>query len=203
MDKHRILVVYASSYGQTARIASRLSEHLRERGIEVDLRNAREARIHVEPGAFDGIVVAGSLIAKGMQPAVRQFVEDHLAILNETPSAFIQVSASAGSEREAGRLAADRIMHDFLATMNWRPRTVASIAGAINYTKYNILLRWYMKRASQKNGGSTDTSRDHEYTDWKQVERFASEVLQEFSLPRAATPGTPSLGDVLQGSATQ
>ena len=50
----------------------------------------------------------------------------------------------------------------------------ASIAGAINYTRYNLLLRWYMKSASEKNGGTTDTSRDHEYTDWAQVERFAS-----------------------------
>jgi hypothetical protein len=30
-----------------------------------------------------------------------------------------------------------------------------------------------MKRASAMNGGATDTSRDHEYTDWEQVDRFA------------------------------
>jgi menaquinone-dependent protoporphyrinogen oxidase len=39
------------------------------------------------------------------------------------------------------------------------------------------MLRWYMKRASRRHGGSTDTSRDHEYTDWAQVERFASDIL--------------------------
>jgi menaquinone-dependent protoporphyrinogen oxidase len=34
-----------------------------------------------------------------------------------------------------------------------------------------------MKRASRKHGGATDTSRDHEYTDWHQVEQFAQDVL--------------------------
>lgn len=184
MDRNRVLVVFASSYGQTARIATRLAEHLRGRGIEVTLHNARAQRLHVAPGAYEGIVVAGSLIARGIQPAVRDFVQDHLALLNATPSAFIQVSASAGSQSEAGRAAAERILHDFLATMNWRPRTVASIAGAINYTKYNFLLRWYMKRASAKNGGSIDTSRDHEYTDWRQVERFAAELVLAFNITR-------------------
>ena len=38
------------------------------------------------------------------------------------------------------------------------------------------MLRWYMKKASKMNGGSTDTSRDHEYTDWGQVERFAGQI---------------------------
>jgi menaquinone-dependent protoporphyrinogen oxidase len=34
-----------------------------------------------------------------------------------------------------------------------------------------------MKQISKKEGGSTDTSRDHEYTDWKSVERFAENFL--------------------------
>jgi menaquinone-dependent protoporphyrinogen oxidase len=34
-----------------------------------------------------------------------------------------------------------------------------------------------MKWISKREGGSTDTSRDHEYTDWVSVERFAEEFI--------------------------
>jgi menaquinone-dependent protoporphyrinogen oxidase len=55
-------------------------------------------------------------------------------------------------------------------------------AGAINFTEYNWLLRAYMKYAAKLNGGSTDTSRDHEYTDWHQVDGFASSIADLVSL---------------------
>jgi menaquinone-dependent protoporphyrinogen oxidase len=32
---------------------------------------------------------------------------------------------------------------------------------------------------SKMAGGSTDTSRDHEYTDWKALTRFADEIAAE------------------------
>ncbi len=73
-------------------------------------------------------------------------------------------------------MAPRRILDGFLARVGWRPRLTSSIAGAVNYTKYGFLLRWYMKRASAWGGGATDTTRDHEYTDWAQVESFASEI---------------------------
>jgi menaquinone-dependent protoporphyrinogen oxidase len=67
------------------------------------------------------------------------------------------------------------------------------VAGAINYTRYNFLLRWYMKRASAKNGGATDTSRDHEYTDWDQVDRFAAAIAAAISPKPMAVAAGPAL----------
>jgi hypothetical protein len=49
----------------------------------------------------------------------------------------------------------------------------ASFAGALEYTQYNRLERALMKRIAKKEGGFTDTSNDHEYTDWAQVTNFA------------------------------
>jgi hypothetical protein len=91
----------------------------------------------------------------GHQPAIKRFVHENLAVLNRLPSAFFQVSASAGSGSPHARMAAQRIMEEFLAHEAWTPLLSASLAGAINYTRYNLLLRWYMKKASEKNGGST------------------------------------------------
>jgi menaquinone-dependent protoporphyrinogen oxidase len=128
--------------------------------------------------SFDAIVVGASIIARGHQKSVERFIRRELAVLRSKPSAFFSVSASAGSADPAGRAAAERLRDEFLRTVGWTPHLRASIAGAVNYTRYNPFLRWYMKRASAAGGGSTDTSRDHEYTDWGQVERFALDVAR-------------------------
>ena len=47
-----------------------------------------------------------------------------------------------------------------------------------------------MKRITKHAGGSTDTSRDHEYTDWVALDRFIAEWVEEFS---ASTTGTGSV----------
>jgi menaquinone-dependent protoporphyrinogen oxidase len=35
-----------------------------------------------------------------------------------------------------------------------------------------------MKRIARASGGSTDTSRDHEYTDWEALDRLVDELLK-------------------------
>lgn len=169
----RILIVFGSSYGQTEKIAKRIAAELRERHFDVELCDAGKGSPRLLTDQYDAVLVGSSLIARGHQKPIEVFVAENAAILNRMPSGFFQVSASAGSAKEAGRAAAQRMLDEFLVNHRWTPVLSASIAGAINYTKYGYLLRWYMKRASAKNGGATDTSRDHEYTDWTQVARFA------------------------------
>ncbi|HSA56274.1 MAG TPA: flavodoxin domain-containing protein [Gemmatimonadaceae bacterium] len=189
MRDQRILIIYATSYGQTGKIATRMAEVLRRSGYDVTVVDARENGERVRLETFDGVIIGASLIARGLQPAVDRFVRANLDALNRLPTLFFQVSASAGSTRPEGRDAAQRLLDRYLSATGLRPDLSASIAGAINYTRYNPLLRWYMKRASKLNGGSTDTSRDHEYTDWVQVEAIANGFVERALQPEQAFPG--------------
>ena len=185
MEPQKLLIVYGSTHGQTAAIAAFLKLTLEQRGCQVTVSNAKEPP--TPPlSQFHGVIVGASVIARGHQPAIAAFIRDNLETLNAMPSAFFSVSASAGSSREAGRAAARRLRDAFLREVGFRPSLSECIAGAIKYTRYNFLLRWYMKKASRMNGGSTDTSRDHEYTDWAQVatfaERFAEQVARSHHL---------------------
>ena len=174
METPRILIVYGTTHGQTAAIAAFLRLTLEQRGCQVAVSNVKE--VPTPPlDQFDGILVGASVIARGHQPAIAAFIRDNVKTLNAMPSAFFSVSASAGSSLEAGRAAARRLCDGFLAETGFHPDLSQCIAGAIKYTRYNFLLRWYMKKASRMNGGSTDTSRDHEYTDWGQVKDFAQQ----------------------------
>ena len=171
MDAPNVLIVYGTTHGQTAKIAASLQNTLTLRGLRVTITDVKDPTPPLD--LFQGVMIGASVIARGHQPSIAEFIRDHVGTLNTMPSAFFSVSASAGSSLEKGRAAAGRLRDEFLVQTGFRPGLSEAIAGAINYTQYNFLLRWYMKKAARMNGGSTDTSRDHEYTDWAQVRAFA------------------------------
>jgi hypothetical protein len=53
---------------------------------------------------------------------------------------------------------------------------VELVASALAYSKYNPLIRLVMRRIALKEGGDTDTSRGCEYTDWRAIAAFASDL---------------------------
>jgi menaquinone-dependent protoporphyrinogen oxidase len=177
----RVLIIYGTTYGQTARVVARIGSTLRQRGFTVTTVCGDALPPSFRIDDYDGVLVGASMIRQGYQKYIRAFVAASAAALNAHPSAFFAVSGSAGSSYANERAEAQRIANAFCAEMHWTPAIIESIAGAIMFTKYNFILRWVMKRISRKEGRSTDTSRDHEYTDWAQVtgfaERFADVVL--------------------------
>ena len=108
------------------------------------------------------------------QKYIEQFVLEYRCELQRVPTAFLGVSGSAAGPESEQRAARDRIK-EFCLKTSWVPTLTASFGGAMSYTKYNLLLRWIMKRISQKKGGPTDTLKDHELTNWVDVEDFARE----------------------------
>jgi menaquinone-dependent protoporphyrinogen oxidase len=99
-------------------------------------------------------------------------------------TAFLSVSLSqagvqdrnATSERRKHAAAdVNSMIKRFLVKTQWQPTRVEPVAGALMYSKYNPFMRFIMKRIARRAGASTDTSRDHEFTDWAALDRFASE----------------------------
>jgi menaquinone-dependent protoporphyrinogen oxidase len=186
----RILVVYGTSYGQTAKIARFVADTLTASGHAATLVNAAELGRRCalprgrSPRDFDGVIVGSSIIVGHHQRSVRRFVRAHHAALNAVPSAFFSVSGSAASRDVAKFAEALKISGDFARVAGWRPLLVESVAGAIAYTKYSPPVRWLLRRISASEGGPTDTSRDHELTDWAQVGRFVEAF--EGLLPKPA-----------------
>lgn len=172
----KALILYGTSYGQTAKIAGRLRDHLEGKGVHVLLIRGDELPPDLDPDGYDLIAIGASIVLSGHQKYIRRWIAEHAELLNRIPSAFFSVSGSAGSDDPEERAAARKIMDSFLDRTGWQPRLKTTFAGAIMYTRYNPLIRWIMKRISAKEGRSTDTSRDHEYTDWAAVEAFGEEV---------------------------
>ena len=188
-----IPVFYATTYGQTRRIAEGIADALRKDGhASVALDVTSEAGRQFDWRRARGAVVAASLHAGRHQSTARDFARAHVARLNAMPSWFVSVSLSAASTHAEERMAAERIARTFADDVGWAPGQVSCIAGRLAYTQYSLVTRWFMRRIARKEGASTDTSRDHEFTDWSAVgalsRRFGREVWERVEV-RDATAG--------------
>ena len=167
-DMARILILFASSHGQTRDIAWTIERQLRRRGHLVDLIDVRQAA--PDPTEYE-LAVIGSRVELGRHArAIRRYVRRHRDALAQMPSAFFSVSMSAAG---GGR---DPSIDGLVAETGWYPARAVSFAGALPYTRYNPILRFIMKRISAKAGHTTDTTRDHDFTDWAAVRAFADAI---------------------------
>jgi menaquinone-dependent protoporphyrinogen oxidase len=168
-----IAIVYGTTEGQTAKIAESLASTLRELG-----HGARAVHAADPPADFrledeDGVIVAASVHEGQHQRYIRDWVTEHLAWLREHPSAFVSVSLTSADRGEEPDRLAQGLVEDFVQTTGWQPETVLKAAGALRYTHYSWLKRMLLKQISKSHGGPTDTNRDHEFTDWAEIRRFA------------------------------
>jgi menaquinone-dependent protoporphyrinogen oxidase len=188
-----ILVLYGTSYGQTAKIARHITECLSNCGVVAMLVNGDEPPPDLSIADYRGVIIGASIIVGRHQKCVRRFAREHRDALNAIPSAFFSVSGSAGTRDKRGTIEARKYVDEFLRESGWRPMFIESVAGAVAYTKYNLLVRWVMKQLSKRNAGPIDTSRDYELTDWAQVERFAEAFAS--ALPKGDGDGERRTGN--------
>ena len=191
MSSHHIAIVYGTRYGQTTKIAERMKEVLTAANHVVWIGRADVLSRHFTALDYDGVIIGGSVIAGRHQRYLERFARAHRDELNQMPSAFFSVSGSAAGSSDQDQANARRVLDAFLSKTGWHPRMTATIGGAMAFTKYGVFTRMMLKRVSRREGGPTDTSRDHELTDWNQVVRFAGEFAA--SLPETAvTSGAPA-----------
>ncbi len=183
MPPRRILIVYASHYGQTAKIGRYLADRLRASGSTVLLSSVNDVPRLIPPASYDGVMIGASINYGRHQRSIRRFARANREVLQKLPSAFFSVSGAECSPNEESRAMARQYIENFARETGWQPAMTESIAGAMAYTKYSPMMRWIIKRISQKEGGPADSSRDYEYTDWDQVGRFADRYTGALDAP--------------------
>ena len=179
-------VFYATREGHTRKIADRIAEDLRRHGIDTDVMNVRDIE-EVSWGLYSAACVAASVHIGKHEPEMVAFVKRYCTQLSRLGAAFVSVTLSEAGAEDPNRLEADRrraaddvkrMIDLFLEDTGWRPERTLPVAGSLAYTKYNIFVRLLMKRIARKEGAPTDTSRDHELTNWPALDRFVDELVQ-------------------------
>lgn len=169
----RVLVVFHTSEGQTAKITERVASRLRDSGAAVEVHDAASAP---GPAGFDAVVLGDSIHLGHHSRALRSYAKAHSETIGTLPCAVFQVSmTSAGEDDEHTRLA-HKYLADLLHEADIDPDIVGLFAGALAYTRYGWAKRRVMQKMSESEGRPTEPSRDYELTDWEDVDHFAEDV---------------------------
>jgi len=182
----RILVLYGTTEGHTARIAESIRDTLCARGNRVDVVEA--GRTGPSPVLYDGVIIAASVHGGRYQRHIRSWVRANVSLLERKPTAFVSVSLGVLQTDAVVQREVQAIVNRFLLSTEWRPMLVKNVAGALMYRKYGWFKRWIMTRLVAKAGGNTDTSRNWDYTDWNDVRLFA----EQFAALVHGAPVAPS-----------
>jgi menaquinone-dependent protoporphyrinogen oxidase len=173
----RILVIYGTTHGHARKVAEAIGERLQRVGVRMKVLEA--SRHGESPEPYDGVVVVGSVYARGYQRGVVRWVRTYASVLAHKPTAFVSVCLGVLQHDAVVDQELADVRERFYALTGWRPTRVKVVAGALAYTRYNWLTRRVMRRISVKVHRDTDVSRDYEYTDWNDLARFAEAFAAE------------------------
>jgi len=177
----RVLIVYGTTDGHTAKVARRMGQMLTTAGV------ASTTVVHPTgsfpcPDDYDAVIVTASVHGGKFQRNVCRWVQAYADRLNAKPSAFVPVCLGVLQRDPTVQHEVRRIVDRFLLGSDWRPSMRLTVAGALPYTHYNWLKRWMMRRIVAKAGGDTDTSRDYEYTDWEALRTFCEQFAKRITV---------------------
>lgn len=170
----RILIVYHSEEGQTARIAERIAVVLTEHGATVEKVTADD---DPAPEGYDGVIVGDSIHIGRHSRSLRRWLTRHADTLDSLPTALFQVSLTSAHDDPEHTDEAHQLLQRLLDGTGLDPDVVGLFAGALAYTRYGWLKRRMMTRIAAAQGDPTDTTVDHDFTDWDAVEHFATDAL--------------------------
>ena len=175
----QIAVLYGSTEGHTAHVAAAIEKTLQDSAQKVDIHHVQAIPQGFDLTQYDGIIVGASIHAGTYQNYVIEWVHNHLAVLQNKPSAFFSVCLTQKETTLESQEEVRGYIETFKSTTGWQPEQVGSFAGALPFTRYGFFKRWMMKRIiKQKDGDEADTSRDYIYTDWDDVSTFAIEFVK-------------------------
>ena len=173
----KILVLYSTVEGHTAKVAKLLAAELEKEGNEVFVTEPSD-QSYCDPGNFDAAILCAPIHIGRYPSDFVTFILNRKSALQEIPSALVTVSLSIASNHEVERKEAEEYPQMLTEKTGWNPDFVHNAAGALKYVEYDFFKRWIIRRIATAEGGPIDTSRDHELTDWDDLNAFAAEFLK-------------------------
>lgn len=166
------LIIYASTHGHTGKIAERLASMLADSGLTSKVHEVKKGD-NFDPAPYASVIVMASIHAEKHQKKMAEWVKSNAVSLNGKRTAFLSVSLSAASGAEEVLKMNRATAQQFADDSDWRPDQIELVAGCLQYPAYSFFTKFLMKRLAKRRGMPLDTSREHEYTDWKALQAFA------------------------------
>jgi menaquinone-dependent protoporphyrinogen oxidase len=162
-----VLVGYATNYGSTQEVAEAIAETLRESGLEVDLRPAREVRTLAE---YSAVVLGAPLIMYRWHKDALRFLSRHREALAERPVAIFALGPVHDPHDEEEWQDSRAQLDKALAKFSWlEPAALEMFGGKFDPTK----LGFPLNRLAGKEPAS-------DIRDWEAIRAWAADLKPIF-----------------------
>ncbi|MGB8623023.1 MAG: flavodoxin domain-containing protein [Paracoccaceae bacterium] len=164
----KILILYATTEGQTRKIVQFAADHLADAGHAVELLPAGEAA-ELDISRFGAAILAGSVHVGRYQPELVEAARVHAAAFSGMKTLFLSVSLAAAGDDPGDLKGLKECVARFAEKTGWTPERVEHVAGAFRFTQYDFFRSWAMRWIAAQKGESVDPHADKEYTDWQKL----------------------------------
>jgi menaquinone-dependent protoporphyrinogen oxidase len=175
----RVLICYATTDGQTQKVAEYIAEAVRKKGHQADVFDANTAE-GVDPSEYQAVILAGSVHIGRYQTAFTHRIRYWREALSAVPTAFVSVSLAAASNDPHVHAEIDECAQHMLKEVGLQPAVTIHVAGAMRFSEYDFFRRWLMRLAAKQMGKDVDPTKDQEFTDWDalatSIDRFLASV---------------------------
>jgi menaquinone-dependent protoporphyrinogen oxidase len=165
----RILIVYATTEGQTRKVARHVLDRLAGAGHAVELIAAEEAR-GLDAAGCDAAVVAGSVHGGRYQKELVAWAKAEAPQLARVPTLFLSISLTAADKDPQEWDGLRGCVARFADETGWTPGRVEHVAGAFRFSEYDFFKSWAMRWIASQRDETVTASEDREYTDWAALE---------------------------------
>lgn len=172
----KVLIAYASTEGQTRKIAQKIADHIFDGGQTVELLDLSDAA-HIDLQRFDCAILAGSIHAGHYQQSLTNFAAKRCSDLEGKPTLFLSVSLVAAGHDAEDWKGLDKIRDEFIEATHWKPSRIEQVAGAYRPSEYDMFRRFIMRRIIATKDPDADLNADKEYTDWSSLFKIVDDWL--------------------------
>lgn len=173
----KIAIIYATTEGQTRKIARFCADRLTDSGVSTELVTAEDTG-DLDLRRLAGVILAGSVHIGRYQGALVGYARARADALEKVPSLFLSVSlAAAGDDPEDWQGLRD-VVEKFTDDTGWHPARVEHVAGAFRFSDYDFFRSWAMRWIAAQKGEAVDPHKDKEYTDWSTLGAVLDDWLE-------------------------
>ena len=179
-DDRQVLIVHASRFGHSTKIAQAIADTLTGQGFSCELIPLTKTTAP-DPARHQAFIMVTSVRYGHYDRNSSRFVEQNRAWLDSVPNLLVTVSLTARTPAKR-----DPAVHvytrKYLAKTQWTPTQTEVMPGMLDYPRYNPFDRAAIRLIMHMTGGVTDPTAVIDYTDWDEVraaaERFADTIRQ-------------------------